>query len=342
MSQNTSSSRSSPHENSLPELIVDRPDLREALSDAITLPGQHIHLYGPHGTGKTLFARYALQTLPDAKQALYLSGVRFDTQYKVLQRLCEALAGDDLNSGHHTAHLHNKAASLFANQQTVIVLDDIDFLLMNDGNDLFYYLSRLSSDVTTVAISAHTPTLNTVIDERTYSSLQPHRLTFEPYTPQQRIRIFEEHVANETAQSATNDALAHIASTTSNIRLGLIWLNRAAELVAEESVITENDVVTVQDDAVRRYRHAALDAFSRHHTIALKAIQQLTAEIDRIYTGAVYERYETLSRYRGIDPFSTRRISDFLHHLELLGLIKVDHYHGGRHGKTRHIRLAAL
>ena len=307
----------------------------------MTYPGQHMHLYGPHGIGKTLFARYAIQTLPDAKQALYLSGMRSDTQYKVLRQLCAAFDGDDLNSGHHTTHLHNQAASLLANQQTVIVLDDIDFLLMNDGNDLFYYLSRLASDVTTIAISTP-PTLSTEIDERTYSSLQPRRLTFRPYTPQQSSQILKEHITNETAQSATSDALTHVASATSNIRLGLIWLNCAAELAAEESVITEDDVVTAQDDAIRRYRHIALKGFSRHHVIVLKAIEQLTAETDRIYSGAVYDRYETLCGYQDIDSFSTRRISDFLHHLELLGLIEVDHYLGGRHGKTRKIRLAAL
>jgi Cdc6-like AAA superfamily ATPase len=304
--------------------------------------GQHIHLYGPHGIGKTLVARHALRTIPDTREAVYLSCVHFDTQYKVLRRLCEDLAGDELNSGHHTAHLHNEVAGILANQQSVIVLDDIDFLLMNDGNDLFYYLSRLTSDLNIIAISAYTPDLKTAIDERTHSSLQPHRLAIAPYTPQQYIRILEERIAGEIPQSVTNDALTHIASTTSDIRLGLIWLRRAAESTAEDSVITENNVIEAQKDVIRRYQITALTEFSRHHAIALKAIEQLAAETDRIFTGMVYARYETLCQYRGIDPFTTRRISDFLHHLELLGLVDVDHYRGGKHGKTRQIRLGTL
>jgi Cdc6-like AAA superfamily ATPase len=39
---------------------------------------------------------------------------------------------------------------------------------------------------------------------------------------------------------------------------------------------------------------------------------------------------------------STRRISDYLTHLELLGIINVDHHDGGAEGKTRILRLQHL
>lgn len=326
----------------LPDPVVDRPAERTVLSTALTRPHQSITLSGPHGAGKTLFTRYVLRELPETRQSVYLSCIDCDTQYKVLQRLYEDLAGDDLSSGYHTAHLHNEIADLLTNQETVLVLDDIGFLLLNDGNDLLYFLSRLDSDMTVVMIAAAQVDLAAAVDERTYSSLHPRRLRFEPYTPPQCTRILEERFTGETGPLATDPALDHITATTANIHLGLLWLTRAAELAADADVITKDDVVKAHEDAVRRYRLTALEAFSRHHMIVLKAIEQLTADQDRIYTGAVYDQYKTLCRYRGIDPLTTRRVSDFIDHLDLLGLITVVHYRGGRQGKTRHIELDSL
>nr|WP_170977323.1 hypothetical protein [Halorussus salinisoli] len=74
----------------------------------------------------------------------------------------------------------------------------------------------------------------------------------------------------------------------------------------------------------------------------LKAIEQVTAETAPANTGTVYDRYATLCRCRGWQPLTVRRISDFLDHLECLGLIQVDYFRGGEQGKTRSIRLTPL
>lgn len=89
----------------LPDLVVDRPDIQETLQNAVVQSGRHLVLSGPHGTGKTLFVRHLLDNLP-AVQPIYIPCIRCDTQYKMLQRTIGVLTGDEVNSGHHTAHLH--------------------------------------------------------------------------------------------------------------------------------------------------------------------------------------------------------------------------------------------
>jgi len=64
---------------------------------------------------------------------------------------------------------------------TVIILDDVDFLLQKDGDGLLYYLSR-TKDVSLVVVSSNHADPSSVLEERTYSSLHPRKASIEPYT----------------------------------------------------------------------------------------------------------------------------------------------------------------
>lgn len=66
---------------------------------------------------------------------------RNNTQYKVLSDIYRALFDEDINDGFHTATLQQELKHFLA-REAVIILDDLDFLLLNNGDDLLYYLSR--------------------------------------------------------------------------------------------------------------------------------------------------------------------------------------------------------
>lgn len=96
----------------------------------------------------------------------------------------------------------------------------------------------------------------------------------------------------------------------------------------------------VQSQAYQRYVDAQLDAFTPHHRLLYRAIQDLTiAQETSVRTGQIYKRYNRLCKRTEQEALSRRRISDFLKHLELLNLITVDYYYGGEHGRTREIQL---
>lgn len=326
----------------IPETVVDREQKQSAIEDALSSGGgQHLSIYGPRGSGKTLLARTVLEQLPSDITTCYVDCTRSDTQYEALKRIFYALTGHEPASGYHTAQLQHAIEGELPDHETVIVLDEIDFLLQNDGDDLLYYLSRSqpNTSLTIVTISSNTPDISTSLDERTYSSLRPLQLTFQSYSPSQIEDILKNRLTTASLLDRVDEeALATISSATSNVQLALHWLEFAT--AAAPYRITDDLVQDVRHAAVQRYWDILLKNFSIHHHLLLEAVCQLVPEHEEcVNTGPVYDRYTELCNSTDNDPLSHRRISDFLDHLELLGIIHIDHRRGGKQGKTREIQL---
>lgn len=81
------------------------------------------------------------------------------------------------------------------------------------------------------------------------------------------------------------------------------------------------------------------DAFTAHNRLLCDGVHELTTEVDFVHTGAIYDQYEAACEAEGLEPLTSCRISDFLKHLELLGIIKAVYHYGGKEGKTREIQL---
>jgi orc1/cdc6 family replication initiation protein len=329
----------------IPETIVNRDDEQAGLVDSLTAAdARNLYLYGSRGTGKTLLIRKFLQDHPHNTRTCYISCIQFDTQYQVLRQLYRSLTDEDINNGYHTAQLQQRIEDRLSDHNLILVLDEIDFLLENDGSDLLYYLSRMehSDNISLVMISANHPNPRTVIGDRALSSLQPWYLTFEPYTAEQAYEILQERLREASMlDSVTREALTLIVATTRNIQLGLHWLEQAAATPNEQ--ITEELLRNIKSAAAQRYRDVLLTNFSPHHHLLLEAISQLVTERDEgVRAGAVYDRYQELCESTSRDVLTNRRISDFITHLALLDIIDIDHHSGGKEGRTREIRLNEL
>ena len=315
---------------------------RSAEFDALTqeLENEHyLYIYGPKGSGKTHLTQHALQELPDQTTVCSLSCITHNTQYKVLNALYGALTGGELSSGYHTAQLTNAITEALPDHDLVLVLDDIDFLLLNDGNDLLYFLSRLDQQRTPrlVMLSANHPELSTQIDERIHSSLLPHTLYLRPYTKDEATQVLNTRTDDWLHQPVSADVLAHVAAATANIQFVHHWLTVAEDIVDGE--ITENVVQLVRSDARQRYQQRLLDPFTMHHDLLMDAIELLAADTEPLRSGAIYGWYRDLCHQNNTEPRSTRRLSDYLKHLELLDLIRTEYQYGGEDGKTRHVWL---
>lgn len=327
--------------NYLPEKLHDRTEeqeLLENLSSKNSAP-QNLFLHGPRGTGKTHVTHLALEEI-DRK--CYVPCTQHDTQYKALKQILRGL-NEEVNDGHHTSDLQRKLVEKTKAVHTVIILDDIDFLLLNDGDDLLYFLTRMETrnDVDLVLISSNHTSLKSKIEERTYSSLQPRRVSFEPYTAEDAYQILVERAQKSLVnQSLQKAALTYITSTTQNIAVALHWLKHAAETT--ESVITESYVQQAQEKAYEKYAAHLLNRFTEHHRLLYQAVQELDVEENKIRTGEIYTRYEELCKTYNENTLSKRRLSDYLKHLELLDLIEAEYHYGGSNGKTRDVKLASL
>ena len=336
--------------NYLPRQIVNRDDKREAINAVFNTPDDtglgNIFIHGSRGTGKTHLTRLVLTDLPDDVDVCYVPCTQCDTQYKVLQRLCQQVTDDSISTGIHTSELQRRFEQYSSQQRRVVVLDEIDFLLMNDGDSLLYSLCRIehSENIGIVAISANHSDLASQLEERTYSSLYPQRIEFTPYTGENIYQILLERARNALKeQSLHQEALTYIASATTNAALGLTWLKTAAQNT--DQAITEQTVQETRKQAYKNYTDYLLQPFTQHYRLLYQAITELTEEKEEdpvIQSGSIYSRYKDLCQTYSEEPLSNRRISDYLKQLELLNLIQAEYHYGGNKGKTREISLTLL
>lgn len=322
--------------------LINREDEQAILAEVVADPGRdHLHMTGPRGSGKTLLAQYALTTLAE-DTGHYVHCTNYDTQYKVLKHLYESVHGEPISTGYHTSQLQDKLADLFDSRDTVIVLDELDFLLHNDGPDLLYYLTRIAdSTLSVITISANHYDLARAVGGRIYSSLQPRTLRINQYSQAEATKILSHRLRHAHLRNTVDrESLSAITTDTTNIRLALHWAAEA--LTAADDIVTAETIQRVRTDTLYRYWDTLLSDFTSHHNLLIEALLHLTADDEHVHTGAVYDQYDQLCSAIDIDAFTPRRLSDFLKHLELLNIVEADYQYGGPDGKTRRLRLQEL
>lgn len=330
----------------IPDQFTDRDAEAQAIETTIreAIDGAPSNLYvsGPRGTGKTHLIRHLLTTFDEPVQTCYVPCTQYSTQYQVLQQLYSGLTEDSVNSGYHVSDLQRMLEEQVSEVAAVLVLDEIDFLLYNDGEDLLYYLSRFPGQLCLILISATRTGLRDSLDDRVYSSLNPRTIQFEQYSMEQLTRILQ--IRAEQAlkpQSLYKNALNSIVSHTQNAALERVWLKTTADTATD--TVTERTVESVQSKAYRRYVDEQLREFSQHHRLLYQSLRELEEENESpLRTGRIYDRYEDLCQTYSVEALSNRQISDFLKHLELLNLIEAEYHYGGQKGKTREIQLTDL
>lgn len=318
----------------LPNPVIDRERELQRLHDGLR-NFQNLHIHGPQGTGKTHLTKKAVEK-PDATTC-FISCLQADTQYKALKQILQELTKEDIANGYHTSELQRKIQSQVEVLETVIVLDELDYLLLNDGDDLLYFLSRLNADLGLITITANHEDLSSQLEERTFSTLQPQRIGFEPYSGELIYEILADRARNSLkTRSLRREALTYIASATQNLKIALTWLRVSAQQA--EGTITETLVKDVKTEAFQNHIKHQLQGFTRHHELLYQTIKELDKEQEAIQTGEVYKRYQIVCQAYNEDPLTDRRISDYLKQIEQTGLIQSQYHYGGQKGKTREIK----
>lgn len=328
----------------IPSDFVNRENTTTALTNLIgPESSRNIHLQGPKGTGKTHLTLLQLNEL-DQVNTCYIDCKNSDTQYKALRQIIQSLTEEPVNTGYHTSDLQRKIEERTGAIHTVIVLDEIEFLLENNGDSLLYFLSRMKNQATVnvITISNQTLNLQKQVEERTFSSLQPYPIQLEPYTGEEVYDIILDRARKSLKpQTVQKSSLTYIASKTTNPRLAIQWLKTAAQQA--DKIITETHVQKFEEKAVNEYIDQLLEPFTEHHSLLLQAIQELAENNDiTIQTGDVYQSYQKLCQSQEQESLSNRRISDYIKTLELLNLIKAEYHYGGSKGKTREIKIREI
>ncbi|MDR2967464.1 MAG: orc1/cdc6 family replication initiation protein [Methanobacteriaceae archaeon] len=308
-----------------------------------------ITIYGKTGTGKTAAAKFAMNQLKEASinedvfiRTEYIRCTDYTTEYQVIARLCQQMGRDVPYRGWTKAEVVNTFRDIFKknafgkNLILIVVLDEIDILLKNDGDGILYTLTR-TDNVSVLSISNHVE-FKKFIKPRVKSSLRDREIVFPPYGAQQLIDILEERARlSFNKNTLDDDVVPYCAALAAKIegdaRYALDLLRTAGELADEDE--SKKVFGAYVNDAKDRIEHNKITdiimTLPTQQQRVLEAILKLTQRKEEIISGKLYDAYEKISKG---DSVSYRRIFDFINELEMLGIISTNTVSRGR-GKGR-------
>lgn len=314
-----------------------------------------VTIYGKTGTGKTAAAKFAMKQLEEAAsnkelriRTEYIRCTDYTTEYQVIAKLCQQMGRDVPYRGWTKAEVVNTfrdilKSNLYGNKMIlIVVLDEIDILLKNDGDGILYTLTR-TDNVSILSISNYVD-FKKFIKSRVMSSFRDREIVFPPYGAQQLVDILEERSKlSFISETLTNDVIplcaAMAAKEEGDARYALDLLRTAGEIADEkESETVRGEYVREAKDKIEHNKITDLiTTLPAQQQRVLEAILNLTQEKEEITSGKLYDTYKEVSKG---DTVSYRRIFDFINELEMLGIISTNTISRGRgRGRTNIISL---
>ena len=298
-----------------------------------------------------------------------------NSKYQVLLRLAEE---DALNKGLVDAPLRDRPDKelkgmdpnglydrIFKvvkgnNMNLIIVLDEIDMIKGKDLNDLMYSLIRINDELPSGHLSivgmSNDMKLKKRLDPRSLSTLCEEERVFPHYNAIQIKAILKQRISagfqDDVVDASTISKIAAYAAQDGDARYALRLLRKAgdlAESLGADKVMpehVENAKKAVEDDIMGE----AMKNLPEHQQIVMYSIAALAlqggmqkrlsglSEGD-LFTGEVFEAYESNCRVLARSPRTIRQFSQYLSELEMLGFITTAMSGKGIRGNTRLIRL---
>jgi cell division control protein 6 len=222
----------------------------------------------------------------------------------------------------------------------IIVLDEFDQLLENDGQELLYDLLRTAEQglksIEIVLISNSKEVL-AFLESRVKSSLQPQSLSFLPYSPTQLKEILKQRTEfafqeNVLEKEVINVAAAHAAKLGGDARIAIESLLNAGRIAERENSAKiglkhlKQAFETIELSAGRK----KIPTLNLHEKALLELISENPEGID---SGRLFELFE-----KKAGKISERQFRKIVSRLEKQKVISAESTVKGK-GKTRIIKL---
>jgi cell division control protein 6 len=338
----------------LPDKLPHREDQIKSVAkywieSLIGVTPPDVTIYGKTGTGKTAVAKFArkqLEQISNEKnvnvRVEYIRCTDYTTEYQVIARLCQQMGQDVPYRGWTKAEVIHAFRDMFKknvfgkNLILIIILDEIDILLKNNGDGLLYTLTR--TDNVAIASISNYVDFKQFIKPRVKSSLRDREIVFPPYNAQQLMDILDERAELAFNNEVLNNDViplcaAMAAKEEGDARYALDLLRTSGELADENGsdVIYEDYVREAKDYIEHNKVTDIIMTLPSQQQKVLESLLYLTKRREEITSGRLYEVYKEFSKG---DSVSYRRIFDFINELEMLGLISTKTVSRGR-GKGR-------
>jgi cell division control protein 6 len=319
----------------------------------------NIFIYGKPGTGKTLLSRYVCSRL--SKEAaengtiikiIYENG-KNKTSLKIIWNIINYLNNNKINlRGADTGTYWNKFWDVIdsVNGHVIVIIDEIDTL---KDQDILYGFTRASensnlksSKINFIAMTndTHFPGF---VDPRIMSSLSAEELMFLPYDANQLRNILESKAAiafhpGVICESVIPLCAAYSAQEHGDARKAVNLLRVAGEIAEREnaSLITEDHVrrartKTEQDRISEVLKSLPIQSKLVMYSCIILLESNIKNNHGDIITGDIYSKYKRICNLIGIEVLTTRRITELIDELSLVGMLHCKVTSKGRYGRTR-------
>jgi archaeal cell division control protein 6 len=300
-----------------------------------------IFVYGNPGTGKTGLVHELMAELQTEAEntevdlrTIYVNCSENRTETAILLEILNSV-----NSAREYPRMgwtRAKAISEFnkimsgTNSQVLIVLDEVDYVLREEGDDILYRLSRINSNtkasVSTLIIS-NDIRVSDYIKPRTQSSIGRVKVIFAPYAEDELYDILKDRAKVAFEKGVVADAvvrkIAEIeAQRNGDARRALEMLDSCAKIaLAKKRDKISLDLVDEADSSLERDQILNIAAtLTKHQKLVYLGILK---NIKNIQGGSdVYKYYLQTCESYNIKPLSERRVRSFVVSLTDLGLIQ--------------------
>lgn len=320
----------------------------------------NVFIYGLTGTGKTAVVKFVLMKFKEYVSKVgrdfnyvYINCRHDDTTYRVLAKLAEAFGLKIPFTGLPTAEVFRRIVSAIdaSGKVAVVVLDEIDFLVKKQGDELLYRLTRVNEELTkgkvTVVGITNDVRFMERLDPRVKSSLGEEELVFPPYDAIQLQDILLRRAMQAFKPGVIDEGVISLCASIAakehgDARRALDLLRVAGEIAEREGAtkVTKAHVQQARMEIERDRLAEVIRTLPLHGKILLLSLAISYGEGGRT-TGEVYNVYRDLCRGLGVEPVTQRRVSDIISELDMLGVVNAKVVNRGRYGKTRVINLNA-
>lgn len=316
----------------------------------------NIFIYGKTGTGKTAVVKFVMSHL-ESKAKEYGAPIKFcylncritNSEYRIFATLSQNIGVIVPFTGLSVSEVSNRFRVGLDSSQTIfiIVLDEIDSLIKNRGDNLLYELTRINetlskSKVSIIGIS-NDLRMKDFLDPRVFSSLSEEELVFRPYNANELRNILFERSRLSFNEGSISDSAISIASALAAAEHGdarrALDLLRVAGEVAERkgaNKIIDTHVREAEKNIEHNRIVDALKNLTLHSKLVLLSVFLLKKS--NATTGEIYDIYNELNEEIGVCPLTQRRLGSLINELDVMGILNAKVVSMGRYGRTKKIR----
>jgi cell division control protein 6 len=316
-------------------------------------------IYGKTGTGKTSVTRYVTgmleEKIGDRVATCYVNCQTYDSPYSILVNLSKCIPGSSTipPSGWTLDRIYDELVIKIreSGKILILVLDEIDKLVEKNGGDSLYVILKLMGEDTgaggTIIGITNDSSFYERLDPRVKSRMSRESVMFSPYNAEELKDILYPRVTKvlntESYEEAAISLCAAIgAREHGDARKAIDLMRISIEMAIRESSdrVSVNHVYKARDTLeIDVIRETVKTQPTHSKIVLLSVILSGERHPNSATTGEVSSLYADLCRDIGIQPLTSRRVSDYISELEDFGMINTTVKSLGRYGRTRYIKI---